>query len=148
MSAAPFSVRLTDWQRDATALRAVREAVFVVEQSIPASLEWDAADYASVHALAQDASGHPLGCARLLADGHVGRVAVLREWRRRGVGNALMTAIIADARARGHARLVLHSQVHACAFYARLGFAPSGGVFDEAAIAHQAMVMSLQCPVP
>ena len=139
MSADAFAVRVTDWPRDAAKLRAVREAVFIVEQRIPEDLEWDGDDPTSMHVLAEDAAGRPIGCARLLPDGHIGRVAVLREWRGRGVGDALMRSLLDVARARGQRRVVLHSQVHACAFYRRLGFVTDGGVYDEAGIPHQTM---------
>jgi predicted GNAT family N-acyltransferase len=138
-----FSVRLTRWRDDATALRAVREAVFIVEQAIPASLEWDDADGECVHALAEDGASRPVGCARLLDDGSIGRVAVLRDWRGHGVGDALMRALIDFARAAGHVRVQLHSQVHACGFYARLGFAAVGADYEEAGIPHRTMAMTL-----
>jgi predicted GNAT family N-acyltransferase len=139
-SAASFAVRVTDWQHDEAALRAVREAVFVVEQDVPPALEWDAADALAAHALAVDARGAPIGCARLLPDAQIGRVAVLRDWRGRGVGDALMRCLIGIAEARGQRRLSLHAQVSACDFYVRLGFVREGDVYDEVGIAHQTMV--------
>lgn len=145
MSAAgkAFAVRLARWRDDAQPLRAVREAVFITEQAIPASLEWDAADAVCLHALAEDGAGRPIGCARLLADGSIGRVAVLAPWRGNGVGDALMRALIDAARDAGHARILLHAQVHACGFYARLGFAPVGDVYEEAGIPHRTMARDL-----
>jgi predicted GNAT family N-acyltransferase len=71
-----FGVRVADWTCDATALREVRYEVFVVEQHVPESLEWDGIDAQCVHALALDAGGNVIGCGRLLPDGHVGRMAV------------------------------------------------------------------------
>jgi predicted GNAT family N-acyltransferase len=138
-----FAVRLTTWRDDASALRAVREAVFVVEQAIPASLEWDDADAACLHALAEDGAGRAIGCARLLPDGAIGRVAVLAPWRGKGVGDALMRALIDAARAAGHPRVMLHSQVHACGFYARLGFVAVGDDYEEAGIPHRTMARAL-----
>jgi predicted GNAT family N-acyltransferase len=138
-----FSVRLTRWRDDAIALRAVREAVFIVEQAIPEWLEWDDADGECLHALAEDGASRPIGCARLIDDGSIGRVAVLKPWRGRGVGDALMRALFDAARAAGHARVQLHSQVHACGFYARLGFAAVGEDFEEAGIPHRTMTMTL-----
>ena len=78
------------WAHEAEKLRAVRIAVFVVEQNIPEELEWDEHDAASVHALAEDRDGVPIGCGRLLPDGHIGRMAVLSDWRGQGVGAALL----------------------------------------------------------
>jgi predicted GNAT family N-acyltransferase len=140
---AAFVIRRCRWRDAEAALRFVRHAVFVVEQDVPESLEWDAIDEHSLHALAVDDRGEPIGCARLLPDGHIGRVAVLARWRRRGVGSALLQTLMQAARARGDARVMLKSQVAAMPFYARHGFVEHGGVFDEAGIPHQAMERSL-----
>ena len=142
-AATGFAVRLVDWAGAADALSAVRTAVFIVEQRIPADLEWDADDARSIHALALDADGTPIGCGRLLPDGHVGRMAVLASWRGRGVGAALLTRLVAAEQARGDARVVLNAQVQAMPFYARFGFAPVGAPFVEAGIPHQAMARAL-----
>jgi predicted GNAT family N-acyltransferase len=141
---ASFTVRVCAWAAAAPALRAVRFDVFVVEQGVPEALEWDEADARSVHALAQDDAGRPIGCARLLADGHVGRVAVLRAWRRRGVGTALLLRLTDAARTRGNDRVIVNAQVAAMPFYARYGFEATGDVFEEAGIDHRVMVLALR----
>ena len=138
-----FAVRVVDWAAGETRLRAVRLAVFVVEQNIPEELEWDAMDAVSIHVLAEDPGGTPIGCARLLPDGHIGRVAVLSDWRGRGVGAALLERLIAVARARGDTRVVLNAQEQAMPFYARFGFVPEGEAFMEADIPHRAMARTL-----
>jgi predicted GNAT family N-acyltransferase len=139
-----FSVRVADWARDEAKLRAVRIEVFVIEQNIPEELEWDSHDVVSVHALAEDAAGTPIGCGRLLPDGHVGRLAVLSDFRGRGVGAALLDALLSLARGRGDARVVLNAQTQAMRFYAKFGFAPVGTPFLEAGIPHQAMERALR----
>lgn len=139
-----FTVRVADWQRDLKRLRAIRVAVFVVEQNVPEELEWDSIDPACVHVLAEDRTGTPIGCGRLLPDGHIGRMAVLSDWRGAGVGAALLTCLIDLARARGDREVLLNAQTHAVPFYARFGFAPEGEEFDEAGIPHQEMRRSLQ----
>ena len=137
------TIRLTDWKRDEAALRSVRHDVFIVEQNVPANLEWDAIDAQCVHALAIDDDGQAIGCGRLLPDGYVGRMAVRRRWRGRGVGAALLAALIDAAKSRGDARVVLNAQVQAMPFYERFGFLPVGPRFDEAGIPHQAMARPL-----
>jgi predicted GNAT family N-acyltransferase len=132
-------VRLADWARDRDALRRIRHEVFVVEQQVPAELEWDGIDADCRHALAEDAAGRPIGCGRLLPDGHIGRMAVLRDSRGQGVGAALLARLVAEARAAGHASVVLNAQTQALAFYARQGFVAFGDEFFEAGIAHRAM---------
>lgn len=138
-----FTLRDVTWDAGAAQLRAVRIAVFVVEQNIPEDLEWDEHDAVSAHALALDAAGAAVGCGRLLPDGHIGRLAVLRDWRGRGVGAALLLHFVAIARERGHRRAVLNAQEHAVPFYARYGFVPRGAPFMEAGIPHREMVREL-----
>ena len=139
-----FVVSLCDWSSASDALRQIRYAVFVVEQGVPEVLEWDEADARCLHALAVDARGAPIGCARLLDDGHIGRVAVLRDWRRHGVGTALLLRLVGRARERGNECAIVNAQVDAMPFYARHGFVASGGVFEEAGIAHRVMELALR----
>jgi len=139
-----YAVRVVDWVRGAAKLRAVRIAVFVIEQNIPEELEWDEFDAVSAHALAEDAAGTPIGCGRLLPDGHIGRMAVLSEWRGCGVGAAMLTRLVDLARARGDARVLLNAQTQATPFYARFGFSPTGDEFLEADIPHRVMERSLR----
>ena len=140
----PFAVRICRWADAADALRRIRYDVFVIEQQVPEVLEWDEADADSMHALASDAAGEPIGCARLLRDGHIGRVAVVRAWRERGVGTALMLELIAAARSRGDAEVIVNAQVSAMPFYERHGFIASGDVFEEVGIAHRVMTRALR----
>ena len=136
---AAFMVRDADWAVDATKLQRVRRAVFIVEQCVPEDLEWDEADAVCLHALAEDAGGNPIAAGRLLADGHIGRIAVLAEWRGRGVGAAIFEHLLAAANRLGRKELLLNAQTHAVGFYARYGFTPCGPEFIEAGIAHRPM---------
>ncbi len=134
-----FAVREARWDTDRGALQTVRHAVFVEEQGVPPDLEWDGLDEGCTHLLAEDAAGQPIGCARLLPDGHVGRMAVLMPWRGRGAGRALLQAALERARAAGVRVVRLNAQVHAIDFYRREGFEAFGEVFDDAGIPHRAM---------
>jgi predicted GNAT family N-acyltransferase len=136
---AEFRVRDADWAGDASGLWQVRRTVFIIEQQVPEDLEWDEADAISLHALAEDAGGNPIATGRLLADGHIGRIAVLAAWRGRGVGAAIFEYLIAAALRRGHRELLLNAQTHATGFYARYGFVPCGPEFIEAGIPHRPM---------
>ena len=139
MKPAPkFSIRAADWHLDRETLRAIREEVFVREQAVPADMEWDEFDGQSRHVLAI-ADGVPIGTGRLLADGHIGRMAVLGEWRRMGVGSALILALIAAARELGMSRVVLNAQTQALPFYLLHGFHPEGEEFLDAGILHRRM---------
>jgi predicted GNAT family N-acyltransferase len=134
------SIRIADWAEDGEALRTVRQAVFVREQGVPEALEWDGLDAPAVHFLALDGNA-PIGCARLLGDGRIGRMAVLPAWRGRGIGAALLERVLAEARARGMTRLRLNAQATAVGFYERAGFHCVGEEFLDAGIPHYAMVL-------
>ncbi|AOF80489.1 acetyltransferase domain protein [Methyloversatilis sp. RAC08] len=137
-----LTVVVGDWALLEPALRAVREAVFIVEQGIPAELEWDTDDATSRHALAC-VDGAPVACGRLLPDGHIGRMAVRAPWRGQGIGRAILDALIDSARQGGLPLLQLHAQMHATGFYERARFTAEGPPFDEVGIVHQRMVRAL-----
>ncbi len=121
----------------------IRREVFVVEQQVPIDIELDGADPDCGHLLAFDPDGRPIGTARMQASGHIGRIAVVKVWRKRGVGARLVEALVAVAREAGLASVDLDSQVHAVGFYEKLGFEARGDVFMEAGIPHQNMVRRL-----
>lgn len=134
-----YTVTAVDWIAGERALRAVRIKVFVEEQRVPEALEWDGLDESSSHVIAVAAGGTPIGTGRLLRDGHIGRMAVLEEWRGRGVGSALLERLLAIAVKAGLEEVKLHAQTHATGFYARHGFTAEGGEFMEAGIPHVVM---------
>jgi len=140
---APFTIRTMTWREALPLARPVRERVFVDEQKVPRELEWDEWDDASDHAVALDARGNPIGTARLLPDGRIGRMAVLEDWRGKGVGAALLHAMLERARSRSMARAFLHAQLQAAGFYRRFGFSERGGEFLEAGIPHVEMILEL-----
>jgi len=142
-SAQPFTIRIVSWEADRARLQAVRGAVFIAEQQVPAELEYDSDDLACRHALALDARGQAIGCARLLCDGSIGRVAVLYAWRGRGVGSALLARLMDVARYAGFERVVLNARSDTCDFYSRYGFTPRGEEFVEVGIRHQRMERAL-----
>ncbi len=139
----PYRVILVPWESYATPIGAIRTRVFVQEQRVPAELEWDGEDPHAVHALAFAASGLAIGTGRLLASGQIGRMAVLPEHRRLGVGGAILERLLAHARRRGDAGVFLHAQLPALSFYADHGFVAEGPDFTEAGIRHRRMRHSL-----
>ncbi|MEE4659474.1 MAG: GNAT family N-acetyltransferase [Halieaceae bacterium] len=130
------------WDRAEETLRSIRERVFILEQGVPAEIEMDGLDVSATHFLLT-VDTVALGCGRLLPDGRIGRMAVLREHRGKGYGRQLLQAIVAHARRHGYRRLYLHAQDHAVAFYTDAGFEPEGEPFDEAGIRHVAMALEL-----
>lgn len=139
MTTADVHVEVVDYATALEDLRRVREAVFIEEQGAPRDLEQDALDPLCHHVIARDAGGAPIGTARLTPDHRIGRMAVLSAWRGRGVGEALLRALLAEARQRQWPAVSLHAQVDAEPFYARHGFLPEGDRFFEAGIEHQGM---------
>jgi predicted GNAT family N-acyltransferase len=136
---ATFTVVAADYAVDHARLHAVRTTVFTGEQQVPAELERDALDPLSFHVLALDPAGRALGTARLTPERRIGRMAVLADHRGQGVSQALLAALVDEARRRGWAEVTLHAQLHALAFYAQAGFVPSGPAFVEAGIEHREM---------
>ena len=137
-----LKIRLLDWESARAHAAPIRFAVFVEEQGVPLEIELDEMDPKSLHAVAfEDAS--PVGTGRLLPDGHVGRMAVLKNWRGRGVGGQILAALLDEARRRGHREVVLSAQVHARAFYRSHGFAEQGAEYLDAGIAHVDMRRTL-----
>lgn len=102
-------------------------------------IELDDKDAQCIHAVAFDEAGKAIGTGRLLPDGHIGRMAVVKEWRRRGVGADILNALAEEARKRGDKEVVLSAQLQAAEFYREQGFVAEGKVYQEAGILHQAM---------
>ncbi len=141
-------IEIDSWQVLGEAAQAVRHAVFVEEQRIPAELERDPADAGCIHAVAFDTDGQAVGTGRLLPLPDrvmkLGRLVVLRSWRGRRVGQALLQALLDTARRRGACEVMLHAQQSATSFYLGAGFKPSGEEFMEADIPHLEMVLELK----
>lgn len=142
----PWHILVARWDepRDREEAAFVRRAVFIEEQQVPEELEWDGLDPEAFHLLARDEGGRPIGSARMLLDGHIGRMSVLQPWRGAGVGTGLLRRMIEEARQRGFKRVHLDAQVHAIGFYERLGFIAEGGEFMDAGIPHRHMVLALE----
>src|ERR1700733_6886841 len=121
---------------------AIRRRGIIEEQNVPEEIEMDADDTHAFHALAI-LDGVAIGCGRMLEHGatevKIGRMAVLREFRKKGVGAQILRFLIERARTRECRKAILHAQLTAEGFYLREGFNAVGGVFDEAGIAHRLM---------
>lgn len=131
-------IEILDWESARAEASRIRWLVFVQEQRVPPEIEMDEHDPACTHALAY-AKGAAVATGRLLPDGHIGRMAVLRECRGAGVGGAILERLVEEARLRGMREVILSAQTHAIGFYRRHGFREEGPVYQEAGIAHQDM---------
>ena len=126
------------WEQARAHASPIRFTVFVEEQGVPFEIELDEHDSQCVHAIAYEGT-HAVGTARLLPDGHIGRMAVLRDWRNKGIGGLMLQKLIERAKARGDREIVLSAQINAARFYKAHGFIPHGDEYIEAGIRHQEM---------
>ena len=133
-----MTIRLSlgDWASQQGGAKPVRHEVFVVEQKVPLDMEWDEMDDVSLHAVVYGNDGQPIATGRLLPDGHIGRMAVVKGMRGDGIGGLVLQALMEQARERGDHEVALSAQTHAEAFYERYGFSRRGEEFMEAGIPH------------
>ena len=139
----PFTVSLVSWHDGEPLLRAIRETVFIREQGVPEVLEWDDTDAVCRHALALSLNGDAVGCGRILPNGHIGRIAVMKEWREKKVGTAIVEALLDEARSRGYKLVDVDAQTHAVPFYQGFGFKLKGNEFMDAGLPHIKMELKL-----
>ena len=132
-------VQLGTWSDLGVRASAIRFEVFVEEQQVPIAEELDAMDAECLHALAFSHQGVAIATGRLLPDGHIGRMAVKLSERKKGVGAAVLQALVEAAQERGFKEVVLGAQLHAKDFYLKQGFVEFGEVFLDANIEHVMM---------
>lgn len=137
-----YQVKQGNWDQLQQDAKLIRTLVFIQEQGIAESDEWDEQDAISQHFVIYD-QDQPIATARLLQNNSVGRVAVLKAYRGQGLGQMIMLDIIAFAKQQERAFLHLSSQVHAMSFYQQLGFVVQGDEYDECGIPHIEMRMPL-----
>lgn len=142
MSVNNTAIHVADWKKDKSSLQTIRRRVFIEEQQVPEALEWDEYDSTSTHFLVTLGQSE-IATARLKPDGQIGRMAVLPQYRQRGIGAALLTFVLQYARESGFGQCYLHAQTSAIAFYEKQGFTAQGDVFYEADIPHRLMTLKL-----
>jgi predicted GNAT family N-acyltransferase len=138
-------VRQASFPSDEASIRAVRFAVFVDEQHVPAELEMDDRDAECLHVLAlSGATAVATARLDLGLGGKIGRMAVIAPFRRRGLGRHMLDELHRAAHAAGCTEVWCNAQVAAMAFYERAGYVAEGPRFDEAGIEHVKMRCALQ----
>jgi predicted GNAT family N-acyltransferase len=147
MDAAEISVRWASAAADLRGALTLREEVFCREQGVPRSEEIDGRDEHARHVVAlEPGEQRVIGTLRLLVDGEtakIGRVAVERAWRGRGIASRMLELGLAGARERGCAEARLAAQIQATGVYRRAGFIVESEPFEEAGIAHVWMGQAL-----
>ncbi len=126
---------ICDYKSHTEDICAIRYEVFVGEQNVPEELEIDGLDGEAKHVLAF-VDELPIGTGRILGDGHIGRVAVLRDYRGLGIGKMIMKELIKWAQDMSLDKVWLSSQWQAHSFYLDLGFVCIGEIYKEAGIDH------------
>ena len=126
---------ICDYKSNIEDICAIRYEVFVDEQKVPEKLEIDGLDNEAKHVLAF-VEGVPIGTGRILNDGHIGRVAVLKDYRSLGIGKSIMKKLIKWAQDMNLEKVWLSSQWHAHSFYLDLDFVCVGDIYKEAGIDH------------
>ena len=116
-------------------IKNIRNNVFTNEQHIDEDMDFDGQDRDAVHVLVV-CKGKYVGVGRMLNDGHIGRLAVLKEYRGRGLGAKLVLTLIKEAKNIGIRRVYLGAQKHAVGFYEKLGFSAYGEPYTEVNIEH------------
>lgn len=130
-----MEIKIVDWSEGRTALSNIRQKVFIEEQQVPSELEWDAEDSSATHFLGKEGN-RPVACARLLKDGKLGRVAVLRDYRHHGWGSRLLRAAEAHLKELKRNRIYLDAQAASYMFYFENGYRPDQEMFWDANIPH------------
>jgi predicted GNAT family N-acyltransferase len=131
-----FTIRDASWQDDESEIAFVRRQVFIIEQKIPESEEWDNADANSSHVLVFSEKRDVVGTGRIEPTGKIARLAVIAEYRGQGVGSLMLTRLVEEARQRGFSQVFLHAQTHALKFYKKFGFVSDEEIFSEGGIPH------------
>jgi putative N-acetyltransferase (TIGR04045 family) len=143
---APVEVRWWRSDEELQSAFALRDRVFHGEQGVPREDDLDGLDEQALHVVALDGS-RLIGTLRLVVDGErakIGRVAVAREWRRRGIASRMLELAVARARELGCARVRLAAQIAAAEVYRQAGFAVESDEFEEAGIPHVWMGLTLE----
>ncbi|MBL4831434.1 MAG: GNAT family N-acetyltransferase [Aliivibrio sp.] len=119
-------------------IQSIRNTVFTIEQGVDSTIDFDGQDDDAIHVLVKE-NGRAVGTGRMLADGHIGRVAIIKESRGEGVGAKVVLRLVDEAIKLNFASVYLGAQLQAVDFYLKLGFTPYGEEYIEADIKHISM---------
>ena len=136
------TIEQVSWQQAEAHLRQVRTVVFIEEQFVTPEFEWDDIDSTALHLLALH-DNKAIGCLRIIKHEKIGRMAVLKPWRGKGVGNMLLKQAIELCRQHGSKQIVLSAQTHAIHFYQQAGFQMTSGEYTDVQIPHVDMCLKL-----
>jgi len=137
-----YSFNKVNWLEAKNDLSLIRTQVFIEEQSVPVELEWDEHDKNCIHLLVLF-KNNPIATARMQKNGHIGRIAVLKEHRHQGIGSAMLDILI-DYCNQHKLRPHLDAQIKAIGFYQKKGFCVISEEFLDAGIPHKSMEINME----
>jgi predicted GNAT family N-acyltransferase len=137
-----LQIKQLTWSQAEPQLRQVRTVVFIEEQFVTPEFEWDEIDANAIHLLAL-IGPQAVGCLRIIKHQKIGRMAVLKEWRNRGVGMALLQEAVLICRQFGSKVVTLSAQTHAIGFYKKAGFIQTSDEYCDVDIPHVDMALDL-----
>jgi len=146
MSDSGYTFILADWRNDAAAIRAVREPVLIAELGMRPELLDLPDESEAFHVLAYDSGSRAVGAARMRRDGRIDYVTVLRPWRGRTVGGALLTYLHHIAFARGIEHLWGMIPETARRFFEKNQFVVSAEMAPDAEPGRQKFVRAVSKP--
>ncbi len=138
-----YKLTSASWKKNKEALSIVRRKVFIEEQNVPQELEWDKFDSECNHILVTTDNNKPIATGRIKPDGHIGRMAVLKEYRNSGIGTMMLKGLIKEAKSKQLKKVYLHAQISAIPFYKKQQFSICSAEFMDAGIPHKTMELTL-----
>lgn len=141
-----MNLKIAENQSDFFSCMLIRSRVFMIEQNVDISLELDEDDKTCTHYCLYDDNGTAIGTCRILDNGdtaHLGRVAILKEYRQKGCGAFMISEVEKSCKMLGYKKVELGAQLHALPFYEKQGYHAYGEIFMDADIEHRMMVKEL-----
>jgi len=138
-----ITIKQTSFKEEMSNIKHIREQVFINEQHVPVELEWDEYDPDAIHLIVLDEKHVPIATSRMLSDGHIGRMAVIPEWRTQGIGTAMLLKLINIAKQHNLEAVFLSAQLEAIDFYKKQGFNVKSDTYMDAGIPHKDMGLNL-----
>ena len=136
-----MQIKVAQTQSDFFQIVRIRAEVFIREQNVDSEIEMDIKDDTAIHCLAT-LNNKPAGCLRILMNDDgvtVGRVAVLKPYRRMKVGKTMMEFVETLPVVKEKGKIAVHAQLTARDFYLNCGFHEVSDIYEEANILHVSM---------
>ena len=124
----------------------IRYEVFTLEQGFDKDDDLDSKDNESIHILVF-INNKPIATARMFLESkdafHIGRLAVLKDYRHQGVGSFILKTFENEAKELNGKKVVLGSQIDKASFYEKCGYKKYGDIFDDANYPHIMMLKNI-----